>query len=31
MLITLMASDYKKPINIGNNIELSINEIVKII
>lgn len=27
MLIDLMNSDYKDPINIGNNIELSVNEI----
>jgi UDP-glucuronate decarboxylase len=31
MLIKLMASDYNKPINVGNDIELSVNEIVKIV
>ena len=31
MLIKLMASDCNVPVNIGNNMELSVNEIVKLI
>ena len=30
MLVKLMASEYQKPINIGNNQEMSVNNIVQI-
>jgi len=31
MLMKLMASDYNAPVNVGNNVELTINNIVKMI